>query len=108
MRKILIKGNHDNLDLKDYLPYFDDIRGSHQFDGFLLGHIPVHPDSLGRFGHMIHGRLHANRVMKPNTYTDRSDDKMPDERYINVSMECLDNYMPVSLEELKKRVKIST
>lgn len=28
-----------------------------------------------------------------------------DERYINVSMECLDDYTPVSLEGLKKRLE---
>ena len=40
-RKVLIKGNHDTLDLKEYLPYFDDIRGSHQFDGIIMTHIPI-------------------------------------------------------------------
>lgn len=35
-RKVLIKGNHDNLDLKDYLPYFDDIRAVHTISGLIL------------------------------------------------------------------------
>lgn len=98
-RKVLIKGNHDNLELKDYLPYFDDIRGSHQFDGFLLAHIPVHPEHLGRWGHMIHGHLHANVVTIGDT-------QVPDPRYLSVCMEQLDDYTPISLEELKKRAKI--
>lgn len=100
--KVLIKGNHDKLRLIDYAPYFDDIRGCHQLDGFLLAHIPIHPDSLGRWGHMIHGHLHHNRVMirgfagKPVEI---------DERYQNVSMEQLEDYTPLSLEEMKSRLK---
>lgn len=91
-RKVLIKGNHDNLELKDYLPYFDDIRGVHQFDGILITHIPVHPESLARWGFNVHGHLHANRVMK---------DGEIDPRYFNVSVEQI-NYTPISLEEVKK------
>lgn len=99
-RKVLIKGNHDKLDLKEYLPYFDDIRGSHQFDGMLLTHIPVHHESLARWGLNIHGHLHSNIITKQewlyNDYT-----TVPDTRYKCVSMEQLDNYTPISLEEIK-------
>lgn len=92
-RKVLIKGNHDTLELKYYLPYFDDIRGVHQFDGMVITHIPVHPESLARWGLNVHGHLHANRVL--NSY------KQPDPRYFNVSVEQI-NYTPISLEEIKK------
>ena len=94
-RKVLIKGNHDLLDAKDYLEYFDDIRGSHQFKGILITHIPVHPQSLGRWGFNVHGHLHANQVMNP-----RESDG-PDDRYFNVSVERV-NYTPISLEEVRK------
>lgn len=93
-RKVLIRGNHDTLELKEYLPYFDDIRGVHQFDGVLIGHIPVHPDSLGRWGFQVHGHLHANKVMTAFGHKE-------DKRYFNVSVECI-NYTPISLEEVKK------
>jgi calcineurin-like phosphoesterase family protein len=105
-RKVLVKGNHDILDIKEYLPYFDDIRGSHQFSGVLITHIPVHEESLGRWGFNIHGHLHANRVMRyvqntptnggPYFYTEDFDP-----RYFNVSVEQI-NYTPISLEEIKK------
>ena len=32
-------------------------------NGMILSHIPIHTESLGRFGTNIHGHLHANRVM---------------------------------------------
>lgn len=97
-RKVLIKGNHDKLDLKDYLPYFDDIRGCHQFDGMILSHIPIHPDSLGRWGTNVHGHTHANVVYKGGT-------KIPDPRYYCVCVEQLDDYTPISLEQLKQNIK---
>lgn len=91
--KILIKGNHDNCKLAQYLPYFKDIRGSHQMDGIIMTHIPIHPESLARWGINIHGHLHYNRV--------RDQYGRPDKRYFNVSMECLNDYTPISLEEIK-------
>lgn len=92
--KVLIKGNHDKCKLSQYQPYFKDIRGSHQMDGVIMTHIPIHPESLARWGINIHGHLHYNRVL------DQSG--RPDRRYFNVSMECLNDYTPISLEEIKK------
>lgn len=96
--KILIKGNHDLAPALQYLKYFKDIRASHQLDGMMLTHIPIHTESLSRWKVNIHGHLHANKVMKSfGTHIDN--------RYYNVSMECLDDYTPISLEDLKKNVK---
>lgn len=102
--KVLIRGNHDTEPAKEYLKYFKDVRGCHQFDWFFLGHVPIHPDSLGRWGTMVHGHLHANRVMLPYSGTGLTG-PIPDHRYYNVSLEQLDNYTPISLEELKLQIK---
>lgn len=108
-RKVLIKGNHDIEKLNVYTPYFDDIRGSHQFDGMFICHVPIHPDSLGRWGFNIHGHLHHRRVMRTVIETDMNAFMQPrdfevqivDPRYFNVSVECI-NYTPISLEEVRK------
>lgn len=97
--KILIKGNHDIAPVSEYLKYFKDVRATHQLDGMILSHIPVHPNSLGRYKANIHGHLHANVVTVGDT-------QVQDTRYLNVCMERLDNYTPVSLEQLKKQAKI--
>lgn len=99
-RKVLVKGNHDIYRLKDYTPYFDDIRAyvvklDDQKNKIILSHIPIHPESLGRFGINIHGHLHSNRVML---------DGVPDERYVCVSVEHT-NYAPIELAEAIKRGK---
>lgn len=90
--KILIKGNHDLCSAHQYLEHFKDIRACPQFDGVILSHIPIHVESLSRWGLNIHGHLHQNRVKLP--------DGTIDPRYYNVSMEQID-YTPISLEQVK-------
>lgn len=107
--KILIKGNHDTGKIEQYTPYFKDIRGSHQFDGKLLTHIPVHVSALNRWSHNIHGHLHSNVVMKElHSIMDCEAAGLiigsvlvPDTRYFNVSVERL-SYVPISYDELQK------
>lgn len=98
-RKVLIKGNHDNLDLKDYVEVFDDVRAVHQFKGLVMTHIPIHTQSLGRWGFNVHGHLHSHRVMELDAKGNPTG--IVDSRYLNVSMEQI-NYTPISLEEVKK------
>lgn len=90
-RLCLIKGNHDIFKLKEYTPYFDDIRAyvvhKHEDRKVILSHIPIHPDSVGRWGVNVHGHLHSNKIDDP--------------RYICVSMEHID-YTPVVLQDLLK------
>ena len=95
--KILIKGNHDQCKPEAYLRYFKDIRGSHQFEGLIMTHIPIHPESLARWGLNVHGHLHANVVRMPLS-------QIPDRRYFSVCMERI-NYTPISLEEIKKQCR---
>jgi calcineurin-like phosphoesterase family protein len=95
--KVLVKGNHDLCTPKQYLEYFKDVRGSHQFEGMILTHIPIHPESLARWGLNVHGHLHYQVVGMQLS-------KIPDKRYFNVSMERI-NYTPISLEEVKKQCR---
>lgn len=96
-KKILIKGNHDIFPLKDYLPYFHDIRGSHKIDNFIMSHIPLHPDSLtNRWCEgNVHGHMHNNVVMLGND---------EDHRYFNASVERI-NFKPIAFEEIIKRMR---
>lgn len=94
--KVLIKGNHDIFKLPDYTKYFRDIRAYHVLDNFLLSHIPVHPDSLGRFKMNIHGHLHSNVVNRNGE---------PDIRYFCVSVEQI-NYRPIDFEDIRRYYKL--
>lgn len=93
--KVLIKGNHDIFKLEDYTQHFRDIRGYHVMNNMILSHIPVHPDSKGRFNANIHGHLHANRVMLNGSI---------DPWYYSV---CVENtsYRPILFEQVLKNIE---
>lgn len=94
-RKVLVKGNHDIFNMSDYAPHFDDIRAyvvkkAHDGRKVIMSHIPIHPDSVGRFGVNIHGHLHAGKI--------------DDDRYICVSVEHT-NFTPLDLNTITGPVK---
>ena len=111
--KVLIKGNHDIFRLDEYTPYFRDIRGYHVMNGMILSHIPMHTESLARFGTNIHGHLHYNRVKKsvsvektseydPRPFTVK--EEVVDPRYHCVCVEHTD-YRPILFEHVIKRIQ---
>lgn len=103
--KVLIRGNHDIFKLEDYTKYFRDVRGYHVMNGMILSHIPVHEESLARFGTNIHGHLHANRVMiKKHWNNTEFANETIDPRYFCVCVEHTD-FAPISLEEVFTRIR---
>ena len=102
--KVLIKGNHDIFKLEDYTQYFRDIRAYHVMNGLILSHVPVHEDSLGRFGCNIHGHLHYQRVMKDFGKRVNSNIEIIDPRYWCACVEHTD-YAPILFEDALKRIR---
>jgi calcineurin-like phosphoesterase family protein len=78
-------------------------------NGMILSHIPVHAESLGRFGVIIHGHLHANRVRKARGVDSRTGEVLYsdaiDPRYHNVSVEQLPDFAPILFEDVIKRIE---
>jgi len=97
--KVLIRGNHDIFKDEDYREHFRELRAYHVMNGMILSHIPLHPDSLGRFGVNIHGHLHSNRVM-----TEVRGEYKIDVRYHCVCVEQTD-FTPILFEDVLKRIK---
>ena len=93
--KVLIRGNHDIFRDDEYRQYFRELRAYHVMRGMILSHIPIHTESLGRFGTNIHGHLHANRVMTGNEI---------DVRYHCVCVEQTD-YTPILFEDVIKLIQ---
>lgn len=101
-RKVLIKGNHDTHKLREYLPYFDDIRACKVYGGHggvILTHIPVHESQLQRFPLNVHGHLHSDVVTRTVRMTSHSFMTVPDPNYRNVCVEHT-NYTPLLLDEI--------
>jgi len=100
-RKRLVRGNHDIFKTKEYLAAgFEEIHGCRVLARCLLTHVPVHPESLGRFLGNIHGHTHAGLVMR-QVFHGQSDGPHlePDPRYRNVCVEQT-GYRPVLLDEV--------
>jgi calcineurin-like phosphoesterase family protein len=106
--KVLIRGNHDIFRDDEYRQYFRELRAYHVMNGMILSHIPVHPESLGRFGVNIHGHLHANRVMKPRGVDARTGEILYgdeiDPRYWCACVEQTD-FAPILFEDAIKRIE---
>lgn len=101
--KVLIRGNHDIFRDDEYRRYFRELRAYHVMNGCILSHIPIHVESLGRFGVNIHGHLHANRVMMTARFT-HAEKQIIDPRYHSVCVEQTD-FAPILLEDVFKRIE---
>jgi calcineurin-like phosphoesterase family protein len=93
--KVLIRGNHDIFKDEDYREHFRELRAYHVMNGMILSHIPLHPDSLSRFGTNIHGHTHQRRVLYNGNI---------DTRYHCVCVEQTD-FRPILFEDVIKRIE---
>lgn len=99
--KRLILGNHDDSNMRIYMPYFKKIyswRNFHDEDTgvkFVATHFPMHPDSL--FGPVtnVHGHIHE-KIVRHNMAVDL--------RYINVCVEMI-GYTPIGMDKIVKIIK---
>lgn len=90
-RKVLVPGNHDPTKMRRYFGLFDDVRGYVVKKGYIMSHIPLHPDCMGRWKLNIHGHLHNNQIV------DRAD--CVDTRYRCVCVERT-NFRPILLDKI--------
>lgn len=101
-RKFLVRGNHDKLDTRTYLKYFEHVYGIIKYKEFWLTHAPVHPEELrGKVN--LHGHVHFSSIRYP------FEEGQPlDRRYFNC---CPENLWPtfgsslVSLEQIRNHLK---
>ena len=98
--KVLIRGNHDIFRDDEYREHFRELRAYHVMNGMILSHIPLHPESLGRFGVNIHGHTHSNRVMMSKH---AGATPVIDPRYHCVCVEQTD-FRPILFEDVMKKI----
>jgi len=79
------------------------LRAYHVMNGMIMSHIPIHEESLGRFGVNIHGHLHAARVMKRGPASGEHVGMVVDPRYHCVCVEHTD-FAPILFEDVMKRI----
>jgi calcineurin-like phosphoesterase family protein len=106
--KVLIRGNHDIFPDVEYREYFRELRAYHVMNGMILSHIPVHAESLGRFGVNIHGHLHANRVKRARGVDARTGEVLySDENDVRYHCVCVEqtDFAPILFEDVIKRIE---
>lgn len=97
-RKVLVPGNHEPPKMRKYFDLFDDVRGYVVKKGFIMSHIPIHPQSLSRWKLNIHGHLHNNTVQ---AYHGKDDEYYEDDRYYCACVERT-NFRPILLDDILK------
>ena len=103
MDEFMVRAWNERVRPTDKVYHFRELRAYHVMNGVILSHIPIHSESLGRFGVNIHGHLHANRVMLPGFNGKITD--IVDTRYHNVSVEQLPDFAPILFEDVIKRIE---
>lgn len=103
-KKILIKGNHDDMvSTTSQMTVFDEIHGMLKYKGMWFTHCPIHPDEL-RGKPNVHGHVHAKPIMKKTWWGG----SQLDPRYLNT---CPDFVFPrygkfiLTLDEVKAYFK---
>jgi len=91
----LIPGNHDTDNMRKYVEYFNKIFGSRKYKGFMMTHIPVHPQELAyrNWPFNVHGHIH------------HKDKMLPSDKYFNVNVD-VNNLMPVHLDDILAQFNI--
>ena len=87
--KVLVRGNHDNLNTNVYLKVFKEVEAIVRYKHTWLTHVPIHPAELrGKIN--VHGHVHYATI--------------PDDRYENVCLENT-NFFPLEWNEMINRRK---
>lgn len=103
-RKKCVLGNHDLPEhTRELLKHVETVAGVVDYKGFVLSHVPIHPNEIGFCRGNIHAHVHENKlheVVISSRYDEPEAKQTPTlSKYLNVDAHLL-NYRPVSLDEV--------
>lgn len=88
-RKKIVRGNHDQEDIKRYLEVFETVHGFLKYKNMWLSHCPIHPQEMLGCDVNVHGHIHKDAITKPLGFP-----------YINVNWDFWSK--PLSLYEIRQ------
>ena len=93
-KKKLIMGNHDTEKVSRYLKYFESVHAVVKKYGFVMTHVPVHPQELvyRTWKVNVHGHVHHEEKLLGHPYY-----------CVNVDVR---DFKPVSLNDLRKEISL--
>ena len=106
-RKIVVLGNHDRYqDVKKLLDYVDGVVGAVDYKGFILTHVPIHPNEVQFYRGNIHAHIHHKNKLEEaivsSSYADPGSVKTHSvHKYFNVDAHLV-GYRPQSIEDLHR------
>ena len=104
-RKIVVLGNHDrHQDIKYLSQYVDGVAGAVDYKGFILTHVPIHPNEVQFYRGNIHAHIHHENKLEEVVVSDKYLDKGHKpastlHKYFNVDAHLI-GYQPKSIEDL--------
>jgi len=109
-RKIVVLGNHDkHQNVKQLMMYVDGVAGAVDYKGFIITHVPIHPNEVQFYRGNIHAHIHhvnkLEEVVVNNKYLDEGSEPKPTlEKYYNVDAHLI-GYQPLTIDELQNGKK---
>lgn len=104
-RKIVVLGNHDKRqNVIELLNYVESVAGAIDYKGFLLTHVPIHPNEVNFYRGNIHAHIHhknkLEEVIMNDSYLDKDSKPSPTlKKYYNVDAHLI-GYRPVGIDDL--------
>ena len=99
--KKLIMGNHDNYNIREFLPYFEDIKGVTNYKSFFLSHNPLSSPTDLRYAKLnIHGHTHQAQIYPTHKQCEWVEPQPEKNFTFNVSVEALNGY-PISVDAIR-------
>lgn len=105
-RKIVVLGNHDrHQNVKQLLLHVDGVAGAVDYKGFIITHVPIHPNEVQFYRGNIHAHIHhvnkLEEVIVNDSYLDKDSKPKPTlHKYYNVDAHLI-GYSPKSIDDLK-------
>ncbi len=109
--KHVVGGNHDmGNHTSEMLKYVNKFSGVVDYKGYILTHVPIHPNEVHFYKANIHAHIHhinkLEEVIVNNNYLDEGSKPLPTlHKYINVDAKLLD-FKPISFEEIENKFKL--
>ena len=102
-RKKVCLGNHDRPeDVRELLKYVETVAGVVDYKGYVLSHIPVHPNEMSFCRGNIHAHIHENELEEcivSDRYGDTGLSSATLAKYFNVDAQRI-GYTPMSMDEI--------
>ncbi len=110
-RKKVVLGNHDLPEhTRELLNYVETVAGCVDYKGYILSHIPIHPNEISFCRGNIHAHIHENKLNEVSIMDRYGDPLNPDStksatlhKYFNVDAQAI-NYKPISMDEITERL----